>query len=72
MCRVSWWRVECLAGAAVAAKAKTRESEAANRLNERADMNDLPGDGVEGRVRAIMAESIVLAAMPFSLPRSIG
>src|SRR6185312_16762112 len=41
-----WWRVECLAGAALTAMAKTREKDAASKLNERADMNDLPSDGV--------------------------
>src|SRR5690348_837783 len=36
-----WWRL-CLAGAAVAAKAKTSENEAASRLSERTDMNEIP------------------------------
>src|SRR6185437_6322494 len=58
-------------GAAVAATAKTKEKDAASRLNERADMNGLPSDGVEGKDRAIMAESIALAAMPFSFLRSV-
>jgi hypothetical protein len=29
-------------------------------------MNGLPGDGVEGKDRAIMAEPVALAATPFS------
>src|SRR6185437_13239038 len=65
LCRVSWWREECLAGAAVAAKATRREKEAANKLKERADMNGLPDD-MWGKDPAIMAESIALAATPFS------
>ncbi|HKV66234.1 MAG TPA: hypothetical protein VJN66_07615, partial [Rhodanobacteraceae bacterium] len=49
---------------------KTREKEAANRLSERTDMKGLPDDGVEGKYRAIMAESIALAAMSFSFPKA--
>src|SRR6185312_4497622 len=47
LCRDSRWRVECLAGAAVAARVKARENDAASRLNERADMNAIPDEGVE-------------------------
>src|SRR5690348_4388615 len=43
-----WWRL-CLAGAAVAANAKTSENEAASRLNERTDMNEIPSGNARER-----------------------